>query len=211
MTKSQLRKEAYRRIVKDGETHQWVYEDLKDATGFDRVTVAGILAKIPSKRKEERNRILKVLFIGLLVLIVIQRLSHTLPNRDNLPRMVIEIIIDITADVLIPVTGIISVLQYRVNVYRILGFLFIFDIVRSFLEMNPRFPHMNPDFEFTIMAFIPYVAVLILIFWFLKFPKMRYKETFVTEIHPDGSEHKARKILFKDDSLENGDLLDSEI
>ena len=50
MTKKEVKKEGYKRIIKEGQNHQEVYDEMKTPKPAFNKVIAAELAKIPSKR-----------------------------------------------------------------------------------------------------------------------------------------------------------------
>ena len=74
MTKRELRKEAYNRIIKEGNTHQEAFDAMQSDKSFSKEEIAENLSKIPSKAVIERVKIWKIAFITVLAIIILMRI-----------------------------------------------------------------------------------------------------------------------------------------
>jgi hypothetical protein len=204
MTKRQLRKTARIRIISEGQSHQQVYEALKDEPGFTRDEIALELCKFPSEAKRAQNRGLVGIFIGILAIIVVLRLLGTFVISESLKMNGPILLLVILIGVIAPVMGIVGAIQNRVEIYRAVGFLFVFSIFRSVKQLD------TGD-AMTLIGFVPFVIAIGLAFWIPERLKTPYKRSTVTETDASGKERQVTQISFEATSGVNGDLLDSGI
>ena len=68
MTKKEIKKNAYNRIIKGNETHQIVYNDLKTTKSNFNIAIANELKKIPSRSIIKKYNPARYLYITLLSL-----------------------------------------------------------------------------------------------------------------------------------------------
>ncbi|ASS48649.1 MAG: hypothetical protein A3D31_07160 [Candidatus Fluviicola riflensis] len=203
MTKRELRKEAYRRIIKDGETHQEAYDALQHDKSFSKEEIAEILSKIPSGAVIERVRIWKIVFIAVLATIILMRIvgiallaSVTIVN----PVLVVTMVL---FGLVVPGMAIYSLVAHKYEGLKGLSFLFILSIFRSFRKFDDLDPYM-------IIEMIPYVVAIILGFWLSHIGKTPYKRIVKDEEQPDLSIRKTAHIVFEEQQVKtSNDLLDS--
>jgi len=203
MTKRELRKIAYKRIFKDGATHQEVYDDLQTDKSFTKEEIAEHLSKIPSKSVVERIKIWKIVYIGLMSVIILQRIVgiFIMGSVNNIDGPLLLILI--FAGIVMPAAGIFSVVQNKIDTLKMYSIFFILSFLRSYKQ----FEVMD---VLAIAVLIPYIAAIVLGFWLQFKSKTPYKRVVKDEVQVDGSIKKTAHIIFEEDKLAGqNDLLDS--
>ena len=205
MTKRELRKEAHRRIIKNGATHQEAFDELQLDKSLTKEEIAEQLSKIPSKSIIERIKIWKIVYIGLMSLIIVQRIigifiMGTVSNMDTALLLVL-----ILAGIVFPIVAIISVVQNKIDVLTMYSFFFVISFLRSYKQFEVL------D-AVTIAVIIPYIGAVVLGLWLpFKF-KTPYKRIVKDEVQLDGSTKKIAHIVFEKDKVRGqNDLLDSAL
>jgi len=74
MKKKEIKKIGYKRIIKQNESHQKVYDDLKNPISANNLTNAKELSQILSKTIIEKFNPLRIIYLVLIVLSLLLRL-----------------------------------------------------------------------------------------------------------------------------------------
>ncbi|MES2555027.1 MAG: hypothetical protein V4604_02700 [Bacteroidota bacterium] len=203
MTKRELRKEAHRRIIKDGETHQEAYDALQHDKSFSKEEIAEILSKIPSGAVIERVKIWKIVFISVLAIIILMRILGIYLLTSIATVNPVLLITMLLFGLVVPGVAIYSLMTHKYEGLKGLSFLFILSIFRSLRKFD------DLD-QYAIIEVIPYVVAIILGFWLSHIGKTPYKRIVKDEEQPDLSIRKTAHIVFEDQQVRtSNDLLDS--
>ncbi|MDH4472265.1 MAG: hypothetical protein QE487_06635 [Fluviicola sp.] len=205
MTKRELRKEAYSRIIKEGNTHQEAFDAMQHDKSFSKEEIAENLSKIPSKAVIERVKIWKIVYIALMGVIILLRILGIAVlgsvNQIETPLLVILVL----AGIVMPAFGIVSTVQNKIDALKFYSIFFIIGVFRSFKSFQ------GLD-VLTIAVLVPYAAAVILGFWLPYIAKTPYNRVTKDEEQPDGSIRKTAHIVFEEQKSQGGnDLLDSGI
>jgi hypothetical protein len=203
MTKRELRKEAYRRIIKENATHQEVFDELQHDKSFSKEEIAQILSGIPSRAVVERVKVLKIIFIGVLAVIILMRIVGIALVSSVIGVNPVLLALMVLFGLVVPAMGIFGLVTHRYELLKSVSFLFIFSIIRSLRKLD------TID-TYTAIEFVPYGLAIILGFWLLYISKTPYKRVVKEEENPDLSIRKVSHIVFEEPKAKSGnDLLDS--
>jgi len=203
MTKRQITKEAYRRIVKENEPHQKVYDDLKSQTDVDWENVAKIVSNMPSLSKREQNKGLIYTYIALLGVVIILRSLGIIAllglSNFNGPMLLILLALGLV----VPGVAIYGALVNKVPVYYSTAGLLAFGMFRSFTKESGFL-----DNPINMVVLIPFVVVIVLAIVIPYRLKAKH-ELKVVEIEVDGVKKKRRKVIFEtEDDFSTSEILD---
>jgi hypothetical protein len=205
MTKRELRKEAYKRIHKEGATHQEVFDTLQHDKSFSIEELADNISKTPSKAVIERVKIWKIIFIAVLAIIILMRILGIVLITSTITIDPVFLALLALFGLVVPLMGIIALVTHRYDGLKGLSFLFVFSIIRSLR----RFDDLDP---YTIVEFIPYGIAIILGFWISHIAKTPYNRVVKDVEQPDLSIRKTTHIVFEEERINGGnDLLDAGI
>ena len=205
MTKRELRKEAYNRIVKEGNTHQEAFDAMQSDKSFSKEEIAENLSKIPSKAVIERVKIWKIVFIAVLAIIILMRILGITLIGSAMAMNPVFLALLVLFGLVVPAMGIFALATHRYDGLKGVSFLFILSIIRSIR----KFDDLDP---YTIIEFVPYVIAIILGFWISYIAKTPYKRVVKDVEQPDLSIRKTVHIVFEQEQIKGGnDLLDSAI
>ncbi len=202
MTKRQIRKTAYNSIVKEGKSHQDTFDTITQNTNQDQEWVAKEVAKYPGSLLSENQKTLKMIYIGLLGILVILRCISmiAIAGDGNLNKGILSVFILIA--VLIPGLGIYGAVTNKVDVYRSMAILSIIGIARSiqYIDMVN-----NP---ISLIGLFPLFGIIILGFYIPTKLRTNYHIKIVEEDN-NGETKKVKKYVF-DETLKNSspELLD---
>lgn len=197
MTKKQIKKEAYKKIVKEGLSHQEVYDNLKTSKASFNVMIAAELKKIPSSKVMQEKQILKVIFLivlGLLLAIGILALYGLLQMGENPARLLVSTIFWVFA----PGFMIYGLLSRRMELIRSGAFALTFGLVRNF---------MNEGIIFDPVVFVFYgiwIASIVMGFGMGNWLKTPYNKKIYHEMI-DGKKTTQVAINFDEAASEMGD------
>lgn len=204
MTKKQIKKEGYRRIVKCGETHQRVFDSLKAGkTEFD-LTLAEELAKIPSDVAYRSKQTFRVVLLSGLGLISILRLLFilTLVQLSNLnPVLIIPLLL---FGLLVPGIAIFALLKRKTDRLRSASILLALGVIRGF---------RNFDFSDIYALVVTTIIVTVIIMGIIlpEILKTPYEKKLST-IMVDGMQKTETDIVFNSGIFESGkaEILDMD-
>lgn len=181
MNKFQIRKAAYTSIVKDGKTHQETFNELGTKTSVDLKWLANEVSKIPSKSKNEKQSVLRYIYMGLLLLAITLRvvgmIALTQFNSEKLNVLLVLMVLG----VVIPLLGIIGSVKRSRQSYAglaIISFVIIFDTLSKIdISQNPLL----------LIGLFPYVGIIILALYIPSLLKTPYKVELLQQEGPDGT------------------------
>lgn len=204
MSRRKLRKKAHQLIVKEGLSHQQVFDDLRTECDFGLEKFAEDLSKFPSKARIEKTKNLRYVFIASLVLVSLLRIAgiFVLIQEMNLPFGFF--IFGLLIALFVPVIGILAAILHHVNNYNGVAILMALGIFRGFTRGEIEFDML------TILLLIPFIVGIILAIYIPTQLKTSYKKTTST-IEKEGKKFKKTDYQFEEESpaLWSDDLLDS--
>lgn len=201
MTKRQITKEAYRRIVKENESHQTVYDDLKTQTKVGWDEVAKIVGNTPSQYKREQNKGLVYTYVALMgVIIILRSLGiFVLVGNGNAPMLLLFVALGLV----VPAIGIYGAMTYRIPIYYSTAGLLAIGLFRSISKESGFM-----DNPINLIVLIPFVAVIVLSLVLPYRLKTDHKMK-VVEVDVDGVKKKTQKVVFEtEDTFSTSDVLD---
>ena len=205
MTKRQLRKAAYKGIVKEGQGHQETFDLLRKERGTVTLDeLATEVSKVPSRAKWHANRIaVVVLMISLALIIVMRGLGIFVIGLQlgvNRPLFLLSLV----SGLLIPALGIVMLATKRTDQMKLLSFLFILSVFRSLKDFE--------SFDiYTLIALVPYIPAIGLGFWLPEKMKTPYTKKVEYAIR-DNEKVGVTKVIFEQKVFASGrDLIDSEL
>lgn len=136
MTKKEIKKEGYKRIVKEGQSHQTVFEDLKTSKPAFNLTIAEELSKIPSKGIIEKYKNLRIVYISLLGLFILLRVVFIVFIMQMLSANPGLMLIALLVGVFVPIMGIFGIMTHRLELLKTVSILLILGIFRSLQHMS---------------------------------------------------------------------------
>jgi len=206
MKKRQLKKEAYKLIVKEGRSHQETFEALRPQSSIGPEDLANEISKVPSKQKNNEFKTLRYILIGALGAVIILRIisiyALTLEMNLNTPLLLLGIILGI----FVPVLGIIGILISKPETYSVVALLLILGIFRSLRQENVD---LNDPITWAVLA--PFILAIGLSF-FLMF---KLKTPFTKKVNKETSESgeiiTKVQYTFEEQKLSNSELLDEQL
>tara|TARA_B100000508_G_scaffold138385_1_gene134372 strand:- start:56645 stop:57247 length:603 start_codon:yes stop_codon:yes gene_type:complete len=199
MNKRQVRKKAYRSIIKGNKTHQMTYDNLKQQRGdLTREEVAEEISKIPSRKRINTLKTLRYTFLSVMILIGLIRLLALFSLIEGLDELWI-LLITVLISLAVPVIGVLAVFYNHATLYRAAGGLLIYSIYKSVTNSSFTF-----DTTFLI-ALIPIVAGVILAFY-IPF-KLKTPYQVISKKGEDGKT-RTRYLFQQEEKPTQPDLLD---
>jgi len=204
MTKREIRKEAFTRIIKKNHPHQHAYDKMVAVNPESSDDIAEELSKFPDKKRQHSKKNLVMAYVVVLALIVILRIVSVIvtPEIMHLPAPLLLVMVALT--MVVPIVGIVMALKHKVDAYRSIGLLFIVSIARSLKYLT------GDPIEF--VAFIPIVIAIILAFVIPGQLKVPYKKELVTTGSGEEEKKVMRAVFEETETVSNSEeLLDSKI
>lgn len=205
MNKRKTRKAAYQAIVKEKKTHQETFDALRKTSSLDANTLATEVSNIPSEDKHQSQQALRYIFVGVLILILAIRILgvYLISQETNFnPSM---LLVAILIGLIVPITGIVGALTARVELYRIVGLLFIFSTLRSFTGGNMSTEPVD------LMVLIPF-AIAVGLAFFIPF---KMKTNYTTKTIKKEAEGKVitrvEYVFDTTKAIVNDELLDEDM
>jgi len=199
MTLRDIKKEGYKRIIKNNEKHQSVYEELKTNKPSFNVKIADSLKTIPSKSVIEKFKALRITYIILLSIIILLRilLVYTL-YITHVKTWIL--VIALLFGILLPFAAIYLTITHKYESLKGISILFILSVMRSIRKIE-----VNIE---TIIVFLIFIAVIIIGFLLSKYMQTNYKKT--TVYNKETNKISDYKIEFESgNSIENDEILDN--
>lgn len=205
MNKFQTRKEIYTSIVKRGKSHQETFDELSTKTSLDLKWLANEVAKFPTKIGNEKQNVLRYIYMGLLVLAILLRLIWILSTVQLSETNKSALLLLAALGVLIPLMGIIGSIKRNIQSYTtmaIIGFINVFKTI-SYFE--------NTDNPLLLIGLFPYVGIIILALYIPTKLKTPYKIEITEGVGPNGVDVLiTEKYVFETPLMESeSELLDN--
>jgi hypothetical protein len=198
MTLKEIKKVGYKRIIKQGETHQEVYEDLKTNKPTLNIKIADTLKAIPSKSVIEKYKGLRITYIILLLIIILLRILLIYGFYISNVKMGILLVATFFG-IFLPVVAIYMTIIHKYNELRSFSFLFIVSLLRSIGSFESNIE--------TIVVFFIFIAVILIGFLLPKYMQTNYKKT--TIYNKETNKLSDINIQFEDvNFIKNDDILD---
>lgn len=202
MTKRQLKKAAYKHIIKDGQSHQEAFESLRTEAGVSATDLAEELSKLPSAARIAENMALRGVFIGTLALVMILRIIGVIglgaEHGFNGPVLLLLVALGIV----LPAIIIVLVLQNRVEAYRVFSLLALVGILRGLKDLDLADP-------WVWLALVPTFAGIVLGFWIPTRLKTPFTISVKVVTNETGNPAKVTTVVFEDGVRQKDELLDS--
>lgn len=202
MTKRETRKAIYKAIVKEGKSHQDTFDALKGSSELDSEALANEVSKTPSDFKKEKFKILILSYIILLgIVIVLRSLGvYALMAESNIDMNFILLMVAL--GIILPLAGIIGALTSRADSFRMIGILLLIGVIRSFTNQNII---LDP---LTIIALIPFAAVIVLAFIIPSKLKTTYTKKVLKEEFDGKTKTSLTYHFDEEERIQRSDLLD---
>lgn len=199
MNRYQTRTAVYKAIVKDGKSHQETFDDLSTKTTLDQKWLANEIAKFPTKNANEKQNVLRYIYMGLLVLAILLRLiwifsAYQVDQSNNSALVLLAAL-----GILIPMIGIIGSIKRNIQSYTtiaIIGFINIFRTISYF---------QNTDNPLLLIGLFPYVGIIILALYIPTKLKTPYKIEIIEGTGPNGVD-----VLINEKYIFETPLMESE-
>lgn len=205
MTRRELKKEAYRMIVKENNSHQQTFDALRKDAKNGIEELAEDIAAIPSNTKQEQNKALLYTYIISLGVVILLRVLGVLAIFDPQKINGAFILLIVALGVLVPAGGIYGALSRRHETYRTIGILLILSIVRAVSKGE-----ISPD-PFTFIFLIPTIVAIALAFYLPTRLKTKFSKKTVQE-EVDGKLRKRFEVTFEKEEQDFAtDLLDANL
>jgi hypothetical protein len=202
MTKRQLKNEAYRRIIKDREPHDEVFESLAATdTGFSRQQIADELAKHPAPAQLAAATPWKMAFIVLMAIIILMRCLAIFMLGESTGVNAPLLLLAIAMGLLVPVAGIVIAVQNRADGFRIISIFLALAFIRSVRNIDLSDP-------VSMIGYVPFILAVVLglyLAWRLKTSYLTQVETVTAA---DGSEKKQLRYVFSRSAHANESVID---
>jgi len=130
MKKKEIKKIGYKRIIKQNESHQKVYDDLKTPIPANNLTIAKELSQIPSKSIIESFKTLRIVYLVLILFFLLLRLIgiYVLSQSYNANNSVL--FFGILFGLLVPGLGIYGILAHKLELCKSVSIILILSLVR---------------------------------------------------------------------------------
>jgi hypothetical protein len=204
MTTREIRKQGYKKIFKQGKSHQEVYEEIRTASQESPEEIAEILAAIPSQAKNNSVKPYWMIYCSLLGLVMILRLMAVGLLWVSGIREPWILLLAVALGVVVPVAGIISAFQGKVQGYGGIAGLMFLNIVRMFTQGE-----IGSHFTSYIVLGL-FVAIIIFAAIIPRKLKIGFSKT-VEKKEVDGKIKNRLVIQFENFNDEAPELLDSEV
>lgn len=215
MTKRTLKKDIYRKIIKEKRSHQTVFEELRTQRVIKPTELIEEIAKYPSPNGMRKYHLLVIFFIiSLSMLLVIRLLPLQYLTATFAPNKQ-AVLITVLVSMIVPVFGISVIIRKRFNEYKVIGLLLILGIIRSGLSIAGGkvavgyFAIVSPVL---LVLFLPLIACIVFAFLIPSLMKTNYtKQVKVEEVN--GVKKKYLHAVFDSNGMSSSDedLLDSEL
>lgn len=205
MTKRQLRKAAYKAIVKENKSHQEAFDELSQDSSVDLDKLADELSLVPSPAKNSKLQTLRYLFIGILVLIVLLRIVGMISLNELMQLDPKFLILAVILGLFVPIYGIVGALTSRAEFYRTTSMLIALNLFRTLISGK-----MSTEL-FDLLFLIPsIIAVILGVYLPLKLRTMYVKNRIREEI--DGVTKSRYEYVFENNKLPgNSELIDADL
>lgn len=131
MTRRELKKNAYRMIVKENKSHQDTFDELRRDQVNGPEELAEDISKIPSQEKQKQNQTLVYIYVGMLALVILLRIVGITLTFGIMNIEANMLLVLIALGVILPAAGIFGALTRRQDSYRTIGILLIVSIARA--------------------------------------------------------------------------------
>ena len=200
MTKKEVKKKAYKEIIKGGRGHQEVYDELATTKASFNKEIATQLSEIPSKSIRAKYQTLLYVYIGLLALFALIRLlgiSALTYGQVNPILLAVFLLLSLV----LPGFGIYGAQTLKLNLLKSTSFILIIFTIRGLTQTGIIIEDLT--------WLIPLAFVVALGFYLPSKMKTSYTATLVKDKESGKSQY---NIIFKDDlSIDNDELLDNNL
>jgi hypothetical protein len=138
MKKKDIKKEGYKRIIRNNESHQEVYNSLTTPISAKNLIIAKELSRIPSKSVVENFKTLRLIYIILLCIFLMLKLLGVFILSQSYNTNTTILIIGIIFGVFAPGLGIYGILTQKLELCKSVSILLSIYILRSLdkIELN---------------------------------------------------------------------------
>lgn len=211
MTLNQIRREARKRILRDGQSHQEVYEYYLEKTSWSQGEIAGELSKIPSQSILRKVRPLKITFVVCLGILVLYRVVTMIAFWEMTflgfvpPMLILAALLSFFT----PVLGIVTALLDRSWGYNTVAILLTIGMLRSLWSLL-KFDLMITE---GLLLTIPVIGAIVIGYMM----PARLKTPVLSVARYEFDEKKGRDVKVYDYRFEeeraaaHGDLLDTDL
>lgn len=200
MTRREIRKAAYKAIVKEGKSHQECFDSLKEDPKINIENLAKEVSKVPSTGKSEEFANLRNVYIVCLALVVVIRAISITQLTGALDGKALVFLI--LLGIIYPAYGIYAALVRKTETYNSMALIIGVNIIQSLAKTK------NFDFN-SIWVLIPFVAVTVIALVLSFKLKTNYKKEIVTIKDPEGNSINKTIYTFEDTRKSNEEILDT--
>ncbi|NOQ75302.1 MAG: hypothetical protein GQ574_25045 [Crocinitomix sp.] len=202
MTKREIKKKGYQEIIKNGRTHQSVYEELKTTRPAFNKTIAEHLGETPSVAVRSKWQIWLTIYIALTgVTVLIRVLGVFVLLEQKVAPLVI--LIAVLLSLVLPGLGIYGALKYKLELLKTTSIIILLFTFRGIGKM---------EMDITGIIVLSLVGTIVFLGLFLPYKMKTSFKTTIVKKEVDGKMLTDYDIQFEDgQAYNNDDLLDSDL
>ncbi|MCG8576425.1 MAG: hypothetical protein MI810_16185 [Flavobacteriales bacterium] len=197
MTKKQIKKEAYKKIVKEGLSHQEVYDNLKTSKASFNVMIAAELKKIPSLKVMQEKQNLKIIFLVVVGILLATRIL-ALYGLQQMGLSPAVLLIALALWIVAPGIMIYGLLARKTELIRSGALALTFGLLRNFMNEGIV---LDPV---VLIFYAPWIASIVMGFGMGNWLKTPYNKKIYHEMI-DGKKTTQVAISFDEAASEMGD------
>jgi hypothetical protein len=200
--KKEIRKKGYAEIIKNGRTHQEVYDEIKTTRPAFNKTIAQHLGDIPSMAVRSKWQIWLNVYIALTGVMVLLRILGVFVLLEQKVAPMI-ILVAILLSLVLPAVGIFGALKYKLELLKSTSFIYVIFTVRSLSQV---------EMDVSSIIVLSLVASIVLLGLLIPYKMKTLFKTTIVKKEIDGKVLTDYDIQFEDSFVHtNDDLLDSEL
>lgn len=130
MNKRKIKKEAYRLIFKENQSHQDTFNQLKRESELSDADLANLISATPSKQMLEKKKNLWMIFVYCVGIIMVMRIIGVIVLTQATHPKPFVFFVYIIPGIILPIIAMAGAYRASVQTYRIIGILFLANVVR---------------------------------------------------------------------------------
>lgn len=205
MNKREVKKAAYKLIVKENRTHQETFDELRKTSKIELEALAEEVAKIPTPSMYKTLQNLQYIYIGALSLVIILRIFGVIALIPMININPTILLFAVLIGIFVPILGIYGAITSRVELYRTTGILITLSVFRSFSKGQ----FSNEPLEYLFL--MPVLVSIALAFYIPTKLKTAFSKKIVKQEENGNVVTSINYVFESNNPVANDDLLDANM